>query len=138
VLQVTGLFDGVVIEAIDDAIERAASDGSQALILQVNSGGSIASARRDDGSHPDAWPTRPCRSVSGWGRRASARLYGMPAAAHGRRRRHCHGERVAASATPVACVELDGAATVDFGAAADRLRNGLACRSQDARTPRVR
>jgi membrane-bound ClpP family serine protease len=43
VLQVTGLFNGIVIDAIDRAIERAAEGGSQALILQVNSSGSIAS-----------------------------------------------------------------------------------------------
>lgn len=41
VLQVAGLFDDIVVQEIDDAIERAAADGSQALVLQVDSRGAV-------------------------------------------------------------------------------------------------
>ena len=41
VLQVSGLFDPIVINAIDDAIERSDADGAQALVLQVNSRGAV-------------------------------------------------------------------------------------------------
>lgn len=41
VLQVAGLFDDIIVEEIDDAIARAAADGSQALVLQVDSRGAV-------------------------------------------------------------------------------------------------
>ena len=41
VLQVSGLFDEVTVESIHDALERAERTGSQALILQLNTGGAI-------------------------------------------------------------------------------------------------
>ena len=36
VLQVSGLIDPIVVDAIDEAIERSDADGAQALILQMN------------------------------------------------------------------------------------------------------
>ena len=45
VLQVSGFVDPILVDAIDNAIDRAERDGSQALILQVNSDGTIV----DDG-----------------------------------------------------------------------------------------
>jgi membrane-bound serine protease (ClpP class) len=41
VLQVSGLIDPIVVDAIDDAIARAEADGAQALVLQVNSRGAV-------------------------------------------------------------------------------------------------
>lgn len=41
VLQVSGLFDDILIDSINDAIERADRDNAQALILQVNSRGTV-------------------------------------------------------------------------------------------------
>ena len=41
VLQVSGLFDDILIDSINDAIDRADRDGAQALILQVNSRGTV-------------------------------------------------------------------------------------------------
>lgn len=43
VLQVNGLFDHIVVAEIGDAIDRAAGDGSQALVLQVDSRGATVS-----------------------------------------------------------------------------------------------
>jgi membrane-bound serine protease (ClpP class) len=41
VLQVSGLFDPIVVAAIDDAIERSTDDGAQALVLQINTRGAV-------------------------------------------------------------------------------------------------
>ncbi|MFN8021458.1 MAG: NfeD family protein [Acidimicrobiales bacterium] len=131
VLQVSGLFDDVVIDAIDDAIEAADADGSQALILQVNSGGSIASAddmraliqRVADSPVPIGIWVGPARS---------ARLYGLPAQLMGVAdvTAMVSGSRIGYTGR---LVELEGGATVDFGNAADRLRRD-SLSFQDARS----
>ena len=41
VLQVSGLFDGVIADEVEKAITDAETDGAQALILQMNSKGSV-------------------------------------------------------------------------------------------------
>lgn len=41
VFQVSGLFDAIIVAAIDDAIDRADEQGSQALVLQVDSRGAV-------------------------------------------------------------------------------------------------
>ena len=41
VLQVSGLFDDVTVQSVEDAIDESTERGSQALILQLNTGGSI-------------------------------------------------------------------------------------------------
>ena len=43
VLQVSGLFDEIIVDAVSDAITRAEDEGSQALVLQVNSKGAVVS-----------------------------------------------------------------------------------------------
>lgn len=43
VLQVDGLFDDIIVTEIGDAIDRAVDNGSQALVLQVNSRGAVVS-----------------------------------------------------------------------------------------------
>ncbi len=78
VLQVTGLFDGVVVEAIDQAIARAQNDGSQALILQVNSGGAVVS-NEEMRQLVQRVADAPV-AIGIWvGPAKSARLYGTPA-----------------------------------------------------------
>ncbi|MFK8023979.1 MAG: nodulation protein NfeD [Ilumatobacter sp.] len=49
VLQVSGLIDPILVSAIDEAIDNAVERGSQALILQVNSRGTVI----DDGELED-------------------------------------------------------------------------------------
>ena len=44
--QVSGLFDDVQVKSVEDAISAAEKDGSQALILQMNSRGSVVSDSR--------------------------------------------------------------------------------------------
>ena len=41
VLQVSGLVDPIIVDSIQGAIDRAEADGAQALILQVNSRGTV-------------------------------------------------------------------------------------------------
>lgn len=131
VLQVTGLFDRVVIEAIEDAIDDAAADGSQALILQVNSGGTIASpAEMTELIQRVADAPVP---IGIWvGPASSARLYGLPAQLMGVAdvTAMVSGSRIGHTGR---LVDLQGGRAVDFGAAADRLRSGTLS-FQDART----
>lgn len=122
VLQVTGLFDRVVIGAIDDAIAEAERDGSQALILQINSGGTIAGPEE-----MTALIQRVADSpvpIGIWvGPASSARLYGLPAQLMGVAdvTAMVSGSRIGHTGR---LVELDNGRTVDFGLAADRLRSG--------------
>lgn len=46
VVEVSGLIDGVLAEAIEDALERAETNGAQAVVLQVNSKGSVVGRER--------------------------------------------------------------------------------------------
>ena len=41
VLQVSGLFDEILVDSVNEAIERADDEGTQALILQINSTGTV-------------------------------------------------------------------------------------------------
>ena len=78
VLQVTGFVDGVVIDAIDRAIERAAANGSQALVLQMNSGGAVASDA-DARALIERVASAPVPIGIWIGPSGSARIYGLPA-----------------------------------------------------------
>src|SRR4051794_13652893 len=46
VVQVSGLIDEILVDEIQTAIRRSESDGAQALILQMNSGGAVVSRDR--------------------------------------------------------------------------------------------
>lgn len=46
VMQVSGLFDEVTVQSVIDAIDRAADRGSQAIILQLSSGGAVVDDAR--------------------------------------------------------------------------------------------
>ena len=77
VLQVSGLFDDIVVTEIGDAIDRAEEQGSQALVLQVDSRGAVVSdeaiarlmERIDQAPIP----------IGVWVGPTGARLYGTPA-----------------------------------------------------------
>lgn len=77
VLQVSGLFDDIVVESIGDAIDRADEQNSQALVLQVNSQGAVVSdevmAELFDRIAEAPVP------VAVWVGPSGARLYGAPA-----------------------------------------------------------
>ena len=125
-LQVTGLFDSVVVNAIDEAIDRAGANGSQALILQVNSGGAVVSeAEMRDLVQRVADAPVP---IGIWvGPASSARLYGTPAQLMG-----------VADVTAMVSGSRVGYTGelfpgVEFGVAADRLENG-SLSFQEART----
>ena len=77
VLQVSGLFDDIVVAEIDDAIDRAVEQGSQALVLQVDSRGAVVSDERiaELMATIDASPV----PIGLWVGPSGARLYGTPA-----------------------------------------------------------
>lgn len=115
VLQVSGLVDEIVIDEIDRAIVRAEADGSQALILQMNTRASVVGrdAMRDL-YRRIATAEVP---VAIWVGPSGARLYGLPAQllsaadATGM----APGGRIGRTGTP-----LDD--SVDLGPAAEQLR----------------
>ena len=77
VLQVDGLFDAIVVDEISAAIDRAHAQGSQALVLQIDSRGAVVSdevmadllVRVDEAPVP----------IGVWVGPSGARLYGSPA-----------------------------------------------------------
>lgn len=77
VLQVNGLFDDIVVEEIGSAIDRAVEQGSQALILQVDSRGAVVSdeAIAELLVRIDESPV----VIGVWVGPSGARLYGTPA-----------------------------------------------------------
>jgi membrane-bound serine protease (ClpP class) len=78
VLQVSGIFDKIVVRSIVEAVERAESNGSEALILQLTSRGAVVSKaemtellqRVADAEVPIGIWVGPSRS---------SRAYGLPA-----------------------------------------------------------
>ena len=76
-LQVSGLFDPIVVGAIDEAIERSVDDGSQALILQVNTRGAVI-GRDDMEALLERIEAAPL-PIAVWVGPSGARLYGTPA-----------------------------------------------------------
>lgn len=120
VLQVGGLLDPIVIDAIDRAIARSADDGAQALILQVNTRGAVVG---DDEitalmERIDAAPI----PIAIWIGPSGARLYGTPAQllAVADVTGMAPGSRVGHTGVPL----RPNGAPVDFGDADDALRNG--------------
>lgn len=120
VLQVSGLFDEIVVDSITNAIDDADSEGAQALILQVNTRGSVVS---------DATMERLLEDVDAapipiglWVGPSSAKLYGRPAQllAVADVSGMAPGARVGYTGEPL---QPDGI-TVDFGDAAGRLEHG--------------
>jgi len=121
VFEVSGLLDSVMVDAIEDAIATSEGNGSQALILQLNTGGAVVTDERmtellqrvaDAKVAIGLW-VGPSRDAHTYGR--PAQLFGVAdvtAMVAGTRIGHT-GE----------LLELDGA-EVDLGAGAEQLRNG--------------
>ena len=127
VFEVSGLLDTVMVEAIEDAITTSEDNGSQALILQLNTGGAVVNDERmtqllqrvaDAKVAIGLW-VGPSRDAHTYGR--PAQLFGVAdvtAMVAGTRIGHTGG-----------LLELDGA-EVDLGAGADQMRNGTMSFSQ--------
>ena len=121
VLQVSGLFDAVTVQSIENAIDRSEAAGSQALILQLNTGGSVVGTEE---------MTRLLQKVADakvaiglWvGQSRDARAYGTPAQLFGVAdvTAMVAGSRIGYTGE---LLGLEGA-TVDLGDGADLLRNG--------------
>ncbi len=121
VFEVSGLFDSVMVDAIEDAITTSENNGSQALILQLNTGGAVVSDERmtellqrvaDAKVAIGLW-VGPSRDAHTYGR--PAQLFGVAdvtAMVAGTRIGHT-GE----------LLQLEGA-EVDLGTGSDQLRNG--------------
>jgi membrane-bound serine protease (ClpP class) len=120
VLQVSGLLDPIVIGAIDDAIERADTDGSQALVLQVNSRGAVV-GRDEIESLLERVAEAPI-PVAVWVGPSGARLYGTPAQllAVADVTGMASGSRVGYIGVPLS----PNGVSVDFGDAETALRSG--------------
>lgn len=124
VLQVSGFFDPILVDAVDEAIDRAERDGSQALILQVNSDGTVV----DDDVIEDLLvrvATAPI-PIGIWVGPSGARFYGTAAQllAVADVTGMAPGARVGYVGVPLDPAGLPDDVTVDFGVAEERLRNG--------------
>jgi membrane-bound serine protease (ClpP class) len=124
VLQVSGFVDPILVDAIDNAIDRAERDGSQALILQVNSDGTIV----DDDVVEDLLvrvATAPI-PIGIWVGPSGARFYGTAAQllAVADVTGMAPGARVGYIGVPLDPPGLPDGVSVDFGVAEERLRNG--------------
>ncbi|MBI4934731.1 MAG: hypothetical protein HY828_12685 [Actinobacteria bacterium] len=120
VLQVSGLFDEIQVQSVADAIDRAEAAGSQAIILQMNSKGSIVSDESMRGLLQKV--ADATIAVGIWvGPSSGARAYGVPAQLFGVAdvTAMVAGSRLGYTGP---LLELDGA-QVDLGPAADALKS---------------
>ena len=129
VLQVSGLIDEILVDAISQSIKQAHADGSQALILQINSPGAVVSrdrmavlmGRLRDSQVP----------IGIWVGPSGAQLTGLPAQllAAADATGMAPGTSIGITGTPLT---VEGV-TVGFGAATDKLRTST-MGFQEART----
>lgn len=124
VLQVSGYVDPIVVDAIGQAIDRADEDGSQALILQVNSNGTVV----DDDTIEDLL-VRVADApipIGVWVGPTGARFYGTAAQilAVADVTGMAPGARVGYLGVPLAPTVLPEGTSVDFGRAEEQLRDG--------------
>ena len=121
VLQVSGIFDKIVVRSIIDAIDRSESNGSAALILQVTSRGAVVSTdemtallqRVADAKVPIGIWVGPSRSSRAYGLQAQLLAVADVTAMVG-------GSRIGYISTPLT---VNGA-PISFGDATDQLVNG--------------
>ena len=127
VLQVSGFIDDILVDEIGNAIERAESGDAQALILQVNSDGTVVD---------DQTVTRLLEDVASaqipigiWVGPSGSRFYG-PAAqllSVADVTGMAPGSRVGYIGVPLS---IDAPSPIDFGIAEDTLRNGSVALSE--------
>jgi membrane-bound serine protease (ClpP class) len=124
VLQVSGFIDPILVSAINEAIDRAERDGSQALILQVNSDGTVV----DDEEIEDLMVrvAEAPMPIGIWVGPSGARFYGTAAQllSVADVTGMAPGARVGYIGVPLDPAGLPEGVTVDFGVAEERLRNG--------------
>jgi len=121
VVQVSGLVDPILLDSIRSAIDKAEADGVQALVLQMNSRGTVVSSDDIEDLLEDV-ADAPI-PVAIWVGPNGARLYGEAAQllAVADITGMAPGARVGYVGAPL----TPNNATVDFGGAAqDRMRNG--------------
>lgn len=120
VVEISGLLDEINSDFIISSLERAEKDGSQAVILQMNSRGSVLS-RDEMEDLLTAVKTSPV-PVAIWVGPSGARAYGMPAQllAVADVTAMAPGTRVGRIGLPL---RVDGT-LITFGAADETLRNG--------------
>lgn len=125
VLQVSGLVDAIVLTEIEDAITRAEGDGSQALILQMNSRASLVG--RDDMKRLYERIETAAIPVAIWVGPSGSRATGLAAQLLSAAdvTGMAPGTRIGRTGTPL----VD---SVDFGEATEELRSGT-LGFQDAR-----
>lgn len=123
VLQVSGFIDPILVDTIDEAIDRAVRDGSQALILQVNSDGTIVGDDVIDDLLVRV-ATAPI-PIGIWVGPSGARFYGTAAQllAVADVTGMAPGARVGYIGVPLDPPGLPDGVAVDFGVAEERLRN---------------
>jgi membrane-bound serine protease (ClpP class) len=119
VLQVSGLFDDIIVNEIDQAIERAIEQGSIALILQVDSAGSVV-----DDAEMAALLERIAEApipIAVWVGPSTAQLIGRPAQilAVADVTGMAPGARVGHIGTPL----IVAGSAIDFGEATEQLRS---------------
>ena len=79
VLQVSGLFDKIIVDSITEAIDDSEPNGAAGADPADAPRGAVVSRRRDDRRCCSAVADARCRSASGSARRARSRAYGLPA-----------------------------------------------------------
>jgi len=124
VLQVSGFIDPILVQEIGDAIDRADREGSQALILQVNSDGTVVGD--DVVSDLLVEVANAPIPVAIWIGPSGARFYGTAAQllAVADVTGMSPGSRVGYIGVPLDPPGLPEGVEVDFGIAEERLRNG--------------
>lgn len=124
VLQVSGFVDPIIVDSINSAIDRAADEGSQALILQVNSDGTVVG---DDVVEELLVKVANAPVPIGiWVGPSGARFYGTAAQllAVADVTGMSPGSRVGYTGVPLTPRGLPDGTAVDFGVAEERIRNG--------------
>jgi len=119
VLQVSGFLDEILVTEIEEAIDRADEEGSQALILQVNSNGTVVDDARIEGLLDDIIESPV--PVGVWIGPSGARFYGKGAqlVAVADVTGMAPGSRIGYTGVPL----TPDNAEVDFGIAEEQLRN---------------
>lgn len=120
VVEVSGLLDRISADSIRTALERSATNGAQAVVLQVNTRGAVIG--RDAMADLLSDIKNSGIPVAIWVGPSGSRLYGLPAqmVAVADVAAMAPGARIGRTGTPL---EVDGA-PVSFGTADDVLRSG--------------